>query len=424
MAHRSYPSPDGRWALVVGMDRGRWMPCRLVPMSGDSAGRPVGPPGAACTFAAWTPDGQWMFLNANIGGAFHVWRQRFPEGEPEQVTSGVSEEEGLAIDPDGRSLVTSVGQSQSAVWLRQASGERQVSLEGYSYDVKFTPDEKHLCYRVLKGVVAVADPGELRIADLESGRNAPLLPGHSPSGYIGRAYRRFTGREGNRRSRAGQGRPLAGLARPDQWTLAAAADTRRERRPGAFHRRPHCRSPHRGGPECLRLPHRPGRNGPGESQRPGDRGPRRGVTRRHLGAGSNPWTPRHGHPHARWHGAIRSLLVRRDAERRNVSPVGSAKDDHLRSRELWFCRVGAPGQDSTSFPLRAARYFPTYPTEGFAQGMISAPFQVRRCLRATTGARIDAWHVGVLAPVRTAKHLPHSYSITALLCMCSSEIRH
>src|SRR5262249_15023788 len=37
MAHRSYPSPDGNWVIVVEMtDRGAWQPCRLVPMDGSS----------------------------------------------------------------------------------------------------------------------------------------------------------------------------------------------------------------------------------------------------------------------------------------------------------------------------------------------------------------------------------------------------
>jgi Tol biopolymer transport system component len=188
MAHRSYPSPDGRWALIVEMDRGRWLPCRLVPLSGGSAGRPVGPPGAACTFAAWTPDGKWMLLNVSPRGAFHVWRQRFPDGEPEQMTSGWTEEEGLAIDPDGRSFLTSVGQRQSVVWLHQQNSERQISLEGYSYDAKFSPDAKHLCYRILKGTVPVSDPSELRIVDLEAGRDEALLPGLALSNYPGRAY--------------------------------------------------------------------------------------------------------------------------------------------------------------------------------------------------------------------------------------------
>ena len=52
MAHRSYPSPDAKSALLVEMDRGAWLPCRLVPLDGSSSGRTVGPPDGRCTFAA------------------------------------------------------------------------------------------------------------------------------------------------------------------------------------------------------------------------------------------------------------------------------------------------------------------------------------------------------------------------------------
>ena len=143
MAHRSYPSPDGKWVLVAEME-GAWLPCRLVPMDGSSAGRPVGPQGARCTFAAWSPDGNWMYFSSSAGGAFHTWRQRFPQGMPEQITSGPSEEEGIAMAADGRSFVTAVGQRQRTVTLHEAGGDRQISLEGYAYNPKFTPDGKKL----------------------------------------------------------------------------------------------------------------------------------------------------------------------------------------------------------------------------------------------------------------------------------------
>ncbi|HWT77553.1 MAG TPA: hypothetical protein VN648_01975, partial [Candidatus Methylomirabilis sp.] len=188
MAHRSYPSPDGRWALVVEMDRAIWLPCRLVPLDGSSAGRQVGPPNAGCTFAAWSPDGEWMYLSSSAGGTFHIWRQRFRDGPPEQITSGPSEEEGIAMAPDGRSFITAVGMRQSAVWLQESNGERQVSLEGYSYDPKFTPDGKRLCYRILKGASPISDPGELRVVELDSGRNEGLLPGFRVVGAPGLAY--------------------------------------------------------------------------------------------------------------------------------------------------------------------------------------------------------------------------------------------
>ncbi len=178
MAHRSYPSPDGKWALVAEMD-GPWLPCRLVPMDASSAGQPVGPPRAACTFAAWSPDGKWMYFSSSAGGAFHTWRQHFPDGVPEQITSGPSEEEGIAMAADGHSFVTAVGQRQRSVSLHTASGDRQISLEGYAYNPKFTPDGKTLCYRILKGSQPSSDPSELWIADLDSGRSEALLPGFS-----------------------------------------------------------------------------------------------------------------------------------------------------------------------------------------------------------------------------------------------------
>ncbi|MDQ6700839.1 MAG: hypothetical protein M3Z36_11735, partial [Acidobacteriota bacterium] len=77
---------------------------------------------------------------------------------------------------------------QSVVWVHDANGERQVSLEGYSYDPKFSPDGKRLCYRILKGGLTTYDPGELRVVELDTGHNEPLLPGLTISGPPGRAY--------------------------------------------------------------------------------------------------------------------------------------------------------------------------------------------------------------------------------------------
>jgi hypothetical protein len=74
-----------------------------------------------------------MYLTADAGDGFHLWRQRFPDGSPEPITSGPTQEEGLAISPDGRSVITSVGLTQRSVWIRDASGERQISLEGYAF---------------------------------------------------------------------------------------------------------------------------------------------------------------------------------------------------------------------------------------------------------------------------------------------------
>jgi DNA-binding winged helix-turn-helix (wHTH) protein/Tol biopolymer transport system component len=176
MAHRSYLSPDGKWVLVAEMDEDHeWLPCRVVPMDGSSPGRRVGPLTRSCMSAAWSPDGRWMYFTANAGGVNHIWRQKFPEGRPEQVTFGPTEEEGVAMAPDGRSLVTAVAMQNSSLWVHDAKGTRQILAERNGRNPKFTPDGKSLCYLTVKEATSkfawFNNPGELRMANLETGQS-------------------------------------------------------------------------------------------------------------------------------------------------------------------------------------------------------------------------------------------------------------
>jgi len=176
MAHFSYLSPDGRWVLIVEMESAAWLPCRLAPFDGSSPGRPVGPPEAACTAAAWSPDGRWMYFTSSAGGAIHIWRQRFPDGTPEQITSGVTEEEGIAVDPDGRSLITAVGTRQSSVWVHDGAGERPLSTEGFAYRPSMSADGKKVYYLVRRGTRQSFWVGDLWAADVATGRAERVLP--------------------------------------------------------------------------------------------------------------------------------------------------------------------------------------------------------------------------------------------------------
>jgi Tol biopolymer transport system component len=176
MAHRSYLSPDGKQVLLVEMKFSAWMPCRLTPFDGSSAGIPVGPAPAQCTDAAWSPDGQWMYFSANTGDGYHIWRQRFPDGAPEQVTFGATQEEGIEFAPDGRSFVTSVGTSQSTLWLHDSRGDRQITSEGFALFPSFSPDGKKLYYLLRAGGAGSITSGELWVADVESGQRERLLP--------------------------------------------------------------------------------------------------------------------------------------------------------------------------------------------------------------------------------------------------------
>jgi Tol biopolymer transport system component/predicted Ser/Thr protein kinase len=175
MAHRSYLSPDRKQVLLAEMDSA-WLPCRLTPFDGSSPGKPVGPAPAHCTDAAWSPDGKWMYFSADAGNGYHIWRQRFPEGAPEQVTSGVTEEEGIELAPDGRSFVTSIGASQSTVWFHDSRGDRQITSEGYGLLPFVSPDGKKLYYLLRAKGARHFVSGELWMVDLESGQRQRLLP--------------------------------------------------------------------------------------------------------------------------------------------------------------------------------------------------------------------------------------------------------
>jgi DNA-binding winged helix-turn-helix (wHTH) protein/Tol biopolymer transport system component len=150
MAHYSFASPDRRSALVVEMNgQGEWTLCQLISIAGASPPRPVGPQGG-CTAAGWSPDGEWMYFVATVDRESHIWRQRYPDGRPEQITIGPTEEEGLAVEQHGRSIITSVGEHQSSIWIHDAAGERPLSSEGEivadSSPPSFAADDKILYY--------------------------------------------------------------------------------------------------------------------------------------------------------------------------------------------------------------------------------------------------------------------------------------
>src|SRR5262249_43115546 len=148
---RSSLSPDGRSVVVVEMGAG-WLPCRVVPYDGHGSAQVVGPAGAPCTDAAWSPDGRWVYLSANAGSGFHIWRQRYPGGRPEQVTRGATEEQGISFAPDGRSFVTSMGADQNTIWVHDGTGDHQVTSEGYAYQPWFSPDRRTLYYMLRSGI--------------------------------------------------------------------------------------------------------------------------------------------------------------------------------------------------------------------------------------------------------------------------------
>jgi serine/threonine protein kinase/Tol biopolymer transport system component len=177
MVHHSYLSPDGKWVLMVQMNsQGKVTQCSVAPFDRNGKEQPVGPTGGECRAGAWSPDGKWVYVSAEKDGAFHIWRQRFPDGELEQVTSGPTEEEGIAMASDGKSFITSVGTADTSIWIHNKQGERQISSEGDASTTMFSKDGKRLYYLKRSG----RDPQpELWRINLENGEDERLVPGYS-----------------------------------------------------------------------------------------------------------------------------------------------------------------------------------------------------------------------------------------------------
>jgi WD40 repeat protein len=117
-----------------------------------------------------------MYFSTNTGNGYHIWRQRFPDGTPEQVTFGVTEEEGIHFDPDGRSFVTAIGNRQSTVWIHDSRGDRQITSEGFAFFPTVSPDGTKVYYLVRAGGARNFIAGGLWAADLDSGQRQRLLP--------------------------------------------------------------------------------------------------------------------------------------------------------------------------------------------------------------------------------------------------------
>jgi Tol biopolymer transport system component len=126
-----------------------------------------------------------MYFVATSATGAHIWRQQFPGGTPEQLTSGPSEEDGIAMAPDGHSFVTSVGAAQSTVWIHTASGDRQITSEGSAFlpdrdnnlgRSVFSPDGKKLYYLAVPRLASGTTFRELWFADLDQGRSERALP--------------------------------------------------------------------------------------------------------------------------------------------------------------------------------------------------------------------------------------------------------
>jgi len=95
----------------------------------------------------------------------------FPK--PEQISFGPTEEDGIAVAPDGKSLITAVGIRQSSVWSHDSSGDKPVSSEGFASAPVLSRDGQRVYYLIRQNVDSSAR--ELRSVDQRTGKTDILL---------------------------------------------------------------------------------------------------------------------------------------------------------------------------------------------------------------------------------------------------------
>ncbi|HTV79068.1 MAG TPA: winged helix-turn-helix domain-containing protein [Steroidobacteraceae bacterium] len=175
MAHFSALSPDRSAVLIVEMGpSGSFGRCRLAPFDAKSPSYEVGPETGSCQWTAWSPDGRWMYFAAVTAGGSHLWRQRFPHGQPEQITFGPGEEETVFAAADGHSLLTSIGLTETTLWLHQGTTKRALNTEGRIGYPRLSGDGRRVYFLVTRG--NDIQPSLARM-DITTGQQQTLLQG-------------------------------------------------------------------------------------------------------------------------------------------------------------------------------------------------------------------------------------------------------
>jgi hypothetical protein len=93
------------------------------------------------------------------------------------LTDGITEEEYLAVVPDGKSLLTSVGSRSSTIWLHDSRGEHQLTSEGYAFLPTIAPDSKFVYYLKESGAAQAFVSGEIWRVDPSTRQAERVLPG-------------------------------------------------------------------------------------------------------------------------------------------------------------------------------------------------------------------------------------------------------
>ena len=152
MAHYSFASPDRTSALVVEMDgNGEWDQCRLISL--ESLPAPTCGARRRLHRRRLVPRRRLDVFHCTVEGQSHLWRQRFPNGQAQQITFGPTEEDGLAVERMATPSSPPWACMKAPYGSTMNKGERPVSSEGEIVSdltpPTFTADDQSLYYLTL-----------------------------------------------------------------------------------------------------------------------------------------------------------------------------------------------------------------------------------------------------------------------------------
>ncbi|HZZ30762.1 MAG TPA: S9 family peptidase [Phenylobacterium sp.] len=149
------------------------------PKSVVSPAKPAAPPVAiadlyanrASLGAAWSPDGKWVVVSANLSGRYNLWKYPASGGAPVQLTHSDDRQSGITISPDGKWVVFQSdhgGDEMYDLYAVPLAGGDPIDLTNSptvsETEPRFSPDGKVLAFATKPKTSPISDVAVMTMA--------------------------------------------------------------------------------------------------------------------------------------------------------------------------------------------------------------------------------------------------------------------
>ncbi len=171
---------------VPGPPRAVTDPRSIVSQTGPAA-PPVAIPdlylNRASLGAAWSPDGKWVVVSANLSGRYNLWKYPTAGGAPIQLTHSDDRQSGMTISPDGKWVVFQSdhgGDEMYDLYAVPLAGGEVVDLTNTptvsETGARFSPDGKLLAFAAKAKTSPISN-----VAVMDMGSHAVRSLTHEPT---------------------------------------------------------------------------------------------------------------------------------------------------------------------------------------------------------------------------------------------------